>query len=137
MAGEAHPVPFRTRKLSPRAPMVLRRKAVGEQGAADQQGAFSRGGGPVPAPAGAGPLCVCCGLFYCFLNNDELASVIKDVRPLCMRLLGLRPFPGCGLRLLVGQGKISYNVDERTLLMARIVSCMQLLGLALRTEGTR
>ena len=24
MAGEAHPVPFRTRKLSPRAPMVLR-----------------------------------------------------------------------------------------------------------------
>lgn len=35
--------------------MVLRRKAVGEQGAADQQGAFSRGGGPVPAPAGAGP----------------------------------------------------------------------------------
>ena len=55
MAGEAHPVPFRTRKLSPRAPMVLRRKAVGEQGAADQQGAFSRGGGPVPAPAGAGP----------------------------------------------------------------------------------
>jgi hypothetical protein len=41
MAGEAHPVPFRTRKLSPRAPMVLRGKPVGEQGAADQRGAFA------------------------------------------------------------------------------------------------
>ena len=40
MAGEAHPVPFRTRKLSPRAPMVLRGKPVGEQDVADQRGAF-------------------------------------------------------------------------------------------------
>ena len=44
MAGEAHPVPFRTRKLSPRAPMVLRSQSVGEQDVADQQGAFSRRG---------------------------------------------------------------------------------------------
>ena len=40
MAGEAHLVPFRTQKLSPRAPMVLRSKSVGEQDVADQQGAF-------------------------------------------------------------------------------------------------
>ena len=40
MAGEVHLVPFRTQKLSPRAPMVLRRKSVGEQDVADQQGAF-------------------------------------------------------------------------------------------------
>ena len=45
MAGEAHLVPFRTQKLSPRAPMVLRSKSVGEQDVADQQGVFfmSRG----------------------------------------------------------------------------------------------
>lgn len=41
MAGEAHPVPSRTRKLSPRAPMVLRGKPVGEQDVADQRRAFS------------------------------------------------------------------------------------------------
>ena len=44
MAGEAHPVPSRTRKLSPRAPMVLRGKPVGEQDVADQRRAFSRPG---------------------------------------------------------------------------------------------
>ena len=48
MAGEVHPVPFRTRKLSPPAPMVLRSKSVGEQDVADQRGAFScaEGGRP-------------------------------------------------------------------------------------------
>ena len=40
MAGEAHPVPSRTRKLSPRAPMVLRSESVGEQDVADQRRAF-------------------------------------------------------------------------------------------------
>ena len=45
MAGEAHLVPSRTQKLSPRAPMVLRSQSVGEQDAADQRGAF-----PCPAP---------------------------------------------------------------------------------------
>ena len=40
MAGEAHLAPFRTQKLSPRAPMVLRRESVGEQDAAGQQRAF-------------------------------------------------------------------------------------------------
>ena len=47
MAGGARPDPFRTRKLSRRAPMVLRGKPVGEQGAADRWTAFAtrtRGG---------------------------------------------------------------------------------------------
>lgn len=52
MAGEAHPVPFRTRKLSPPAPMVLRSQSVGEQGAADQRGAFARGAAPGGDPGG-------------------------------------------------------------------------------------
>ena len=46
MAGEAHPVPSRTRKLSPRAPIVLRVKPVGDQDAAGRLGAFSPGGAP-------------------------------------------------------------------------------------------
>ncbi len=46
MAGEAHPVPSRTRKLSPRAPIVLRSKSVGEQDAAGHQGAFCQGRPP-------------------------------------------------------------------------------------------
>ena len=41
MAGGARPDPFRTRKLSRRAPMVLRGKPVGEQGAADRWTAFA------------------------------------------------------------------------------------------------
>ena len=52
MAGEAHPVPCRTRKLSPRAPMVLRSESVGEQVAADQRGTFAGAAGHCPgAPA--------------------------------------------------------------------------------------
>ena len=55
MAGEAHPVPSRTRKLSPRAPIVLRGEPVGDQDAAGRLGAFSplegpRAGRGVPFP---------------------------------------------------------------------------------------
>ena len=46
MAGEAHPVPSRIRKLSPRAPIVLRVEPVGDQDAAGRLGAFSPGGAP-------------------------------------------------------------------------------------------
>ena len=46
LAAGARPVPFRTRKLSRPAPMVLRGKPVGEQGAADRWTAFHRGEGP-------------------------------------------------------------------------------------------
>ena len=40
MAKVVHLVPFRTQKLSPLAPMVLRSKSVGEQDVADQQRIF-------------------------------------------------------------------------------------------------
>ena len=49
----ARPVPFRTRKLSRTAPMVLRGKPVGEQGAADRWTALaflSREGGGLRPP---------------------------------------------------------------------------------------
>ena len=56
MAGEAHPDPSRTRKLSPRAPMVLRGQPVGEQDAADQRRAFrERARCPGETTPGAGP----------------------------------------------------------------------------------
>ena len=50
MAGGARPDPFRTRKLSRRAPMVLRGQPVGEQGAADRWTALD----PYLAGSGAG-----------------------------------------------------------------------------------
>ena len=50
MAGGARPDPFRTRKLSRRAPMVLRGQPVGEQGAADRWTALD----PYVAGSGAG-----------------------------------------------------------------------------------
>ncbi len=53
MAGEVHPVPFRTRKLSPPAPMVLRGQPVGEQVAADRRRAFAVTGGPGAKAPGA------------------------------------------------------------------------------------
>lgn len=72
MAGEAHPVPSRTRKLSPRAPIVLRGKPVGDQDAAGRLGAFSPGGAPRRArgpffrgPVEPGPgTCVVQGPFH-------------------------------------------------------------------------
>ena len=58
MAGGARPDPFRTRKLSRRAPMVLRGQPVGEQGAADRwtaldphPGGLGRGGAAGGCPA--------------------------------------------------------------------------------------
>lgn len=60
MAGGARPDPFRTRKLSRRAPMVLRGQPVGEQGAADRwtaldphPGGLGRGGAAGDPPRGA------------------------------------------------------------------------------------
>ena len=65
MAGGARPDPFRTRKLSRRAPMVLRGQPVGEQGAADRWTALDpyqrgrargrRGGHPRGAPFSISP----------------------------------------------------------------------------------
>ena len=57
MAGGARPDPFRTRKLSRRAPMVLRGQPVGEQGAADRWTALDpyRAGSGAGAPRGIVP----------------------------------------------------------------------------------
>ena len=54
IACGARPVPFRTRKLSRTAPMVLRGQPVGEQGAADRWTAFapSRRGSARGSPRG-------------------------------------------------------------------------------------
>ena len=70
--GGDHPVPSRTRQLSPPSPRVLQRKAAGGQGVALAEGAFlclrgsareeMRGGAP-HAPGGARRGMSPCGLF--------------------------------------------------------------------------
>lgn len=69
MAGGARPDPFRTRKLSRRAPMVLRGQPVGEQGAADRWTALDpfragRGGAAGGPPPAAPP-------FFLFLHMSS------------------------------------------------------------------
>lgn len=65
MAGGARPDPFRTRKLSRRAPMVLRGQPVGEQGAADRWTALdphlagSGAGAPRGIPLRGAPFFIC------------------------------------------------------------------------------
>ena len=119
MAGGARPDPFRTRKLSRRAPMVLRGKPVGEQGAADRWTAldpFSRARargrrGGIP-PRGApflitqscfrGPpyfLCNgrCGGLFLCSPSSGPCAPSAPSSRdgaarcPAAFPLAGISP----------------------------------------------
>ena len=71
MAGGARPDPFRTRKLSRRAPMVLRGQPVGEQGAADRWTALdpyiagSGAGAPRGIPSAAPPS------FFLFLHMSS------------------------------------------------------------------
>ena len=76
--GGDHPVPSRTRQLSPPSPRVLQRKAAGGQGVALAEGAFlcAEGGGIAPGPrtacagearggiAPCGPFCVFGGSCY-------------------------------------------------------------------------
>ena len=56
--GGDHPIPFRTRQLSPPSPKVLQRQAAGGQGAALMQGAsaFHRAFRPFSFLGGRGPL---------------------------------------------------------------------------------
>ena len=63
--GGDHPVPSRTRQLSPPSPRVLQRKAAGGQGVALAEGAFlcarerpRRPAGPAGGGPPAGPSCV-------------------------------------------------------------------------------
>ena len=90
MAGGARPDPFRTRKLSRRAPMVLRGKPVGEQGAADRWTAldpFSRArargrrGGIPPAAPPFFHSCVPHLNFLVFLGQREMRGFSYVRRP--------------------------------------------------------
>ena len=71
-AWGARPVPFRTRKLSPIAPRVLRGQPVGGQGAADRWTApgrhpkLKKGGGLAASP------------LFCVIGN--IPNVIKSIQ---------------------------------------------------------
>ena len=94
MAGEAHPVPSRTRKLSPRAPIVLRGKPVGDQDAAGRLGAFSPGGAPRRA---RGPS------FFAYggsspLSGPSISLTLYECPPACLlaELFPMFPAPLSG-----------------------------------------
>lgn len=96
--GGDHPVPSRTRQLSPPSPRVLQRKAAGGQGVALAEGAFlfARERPQRPAgPAGgsgppAGPSCVLGRL--CALAPSALGELPVRGLVLCSGA----PFPACG-----------------------------------------
>ena len=90
LAAGARPVPFRTRKLSRPAPMVLRGKPVGEQGAADRWTAFQRGEGPGGAiPRGPFPF------------RGALYSRVQDGKSICSGFEGERAHAPIGLPALM------------------------------------
>ena len=151
MAGGARPDPFRTRKLSRRAPMVLRGKPVGEQGAADRWTAldpFSRarargrrgGGSPRGAPflitqsCFRGPpyfLCNgrCGGLFLCSPSSGPCAPSAPSSRdgaarcPAAFPLAGISPpWPS--------RGRDAKPLSRQALLIGE-------LGAARRSAGCR
>ena len=85
MAGGARPDPFRTRKLSRRAPMVLRGQPVGEQGAADRWTALD----PYVAGSGAGaPRGIPCGAPFFHLSAIKHPSCIYSFPFLAYRKTG-------------------------------------------------
>ena len=93
MAGGARPDPFRTRKLSRRAPMVLRGQPVGEQGAADRwtaldpyPGGVGRGGAAGDPPAA--PPFFRLGALPGPFSMGRFRSIF--LRPVLSILLGLR-----------------------------------------------
>ena len=84
--GGDHPVPSRTRQLSPPSPRVLQRKAAGGQGVALAEGAF------LYAPRGARRGCRPCGPF---LRSAKVAE-----SPAALRAL---PVPFCAAGSLAGR----------------------------------
>ena len=82
--GGDHPVPSRTRQLSPPSPRVLQREAAGGQGVALAEGAFlsapreARGGG-----CPGGPLCVSGSIAGGSPRSTLLAADLAGVR--CVR----------------------------------------------------
>ena len=85
--GGDHPVPSRTRQLSPPSPRVLQRKAAGGQGVALAEGAFllrregPAGGGCCPC----GPL-LRYGVIPCIAGPPISASTGPDCRPSRVRV---------------------------------------------------
>lgn len=84
--GGDHPVPSRTRQLSPPSPRVLQRKAAGGQGVALAEGAF------LYAPGEARRGCCPCGPF---LRSAKVAE-----SPAALRAL---PVPFCAAGSLAGR----------------------------------
>lgn len=84
--GGDHPVPSRTRQLSPPSPRVLQREAAGGQGVALAEGAF------LYAPGGARRGCCPCGPF---LRSAKVAE-----SPAALRAL---PVPFCAAGSLAGR----------------------------------
>ena len=84
--GGDHPVPSRTRQLSPPSPRVLQREAAGGQGVALAEGAF------LYAPGEARRGCCPCGLF---LRSAKVAE-----SPAALRAL---PVPFCAAGSLAGR----------------------------------
>ncbi len=68
-----HPFPFRTRKLSPPAPMVLHARVCGRVGRC-----------PIKTKAPAPP-CESTGVFYFFLCNENSSGYIIDVETVAMK----------------------------------------------------
>ena len=70
-----HPIPFRTRQLSPTSPKVLRREAAGGQVVPLAGGAFSRSAVRITAPE---PMVRGLSLFS-YMNNDPCGEVSGTV----------------------------------------------------------
>lgn len=102
--GGDHPVPSRTRQLSPPSPRVLQRKAAGGQGVALAEGAFlsaPRGarGGMLPP---AGPFCVM-GCRPPYPASSEVAPFRLAVIAAAMRRARRRAAEGAPPRLFSSQ----------------------------------
>ena len=84
--GGDHPVPSRTRQLSPPSPRVLQREAAGGQGVALAEGAF------LYAPRGARRGCCPCGPFLrsgvlpCVAGPPTSAFTSSGCGPSCVRV---------------------------------------------------
>ena len=99
--GGDHPIPFRTRQLSPPSPKVLQRQAAGGQGVALMQGASA-----YPGPSG--PFCVQgAERPFSFWSRGPLSHIGGKARrgPLDARALGRSrsasaPMPSRGPSLL-------------------------------------
>lgn len=125
--GGDHPVPSRTRQLSPPSPRVLQRKAAGGQGVALAEGAFlyarfrargdvrrragSAGRGPQGDVAPAGPFCVM-GCRPPYPASSEVAPFRLAVIAAAMRRARRRAAEGAPPRLFSSQrgGKIDSMV---------------------------